>query len=77
MEKLYEDNSYNNYSILSTNLTNSSHKFKNIYRRSSPVEIQSFGKNNFVLESKYQSKIANNNCDEYDYIENELKKSKK
>ena len=77
MEKLYEDNSYNNYSILSTNLTSGSNKFKNIYRRSSPVEIQSFGKNNFVLETKYKSKIDNNNNDEYDYIENELKRSKK
>lgn len=73
MDTKYDD-SYN-YSILSTNLTSSSKKFKNIYRMSSPVLIQSYGKNNFVVELKYNKK--NKNSDEYDFIESELKKNKK
>ena len=39
--------------------------------------IKTFGGNNFVYERKYQAKINNDIYDsEYDYIENELKKSK-
>lgn len=72
MDTKYEDS--NNYSILSTNLTNSSNKFKNIYRMSSPVLIQSYGDNNFAVELKYNKKNKNN--DEFDFIENELKKNK-
>lgn len=75
MKKQYEDNYYNNYSILSTNLGNSLGKFKKLYQMSSPVQIQSYGSNNFVVELKYIGKNKNN--DEYDYIENELKSSKK
>ena len=57
MEQKNEINSYNNnYSILSTNLTNNSNKYKQIYRISSPVLIQSYGKNNFVVELKYKTK---------------------
>ena len=75
MKEKFDDNSYNNYSILSTNLTSGSNKFKKIYRMSSPVLIQSYGNNNFVVDIKYKKK--NNNNDEYDFIENELKKTKK
>ena len=75
MEKQYEDNYYNNYSLLSTNLGNGSGKFKRIYQMSSPVQIQSYGSNNFIVELKYKGKNKNN--DEYDYIENELKSTKK
>lgn len=71
----YENNSYNNYSILSTNLTNGTNKFKKVYRMSSPVLIQSYGKNNFVVELKYKSNKNNN--DDYEFIEKELKKNKK
>ena len=75
----YENNSYNSYSILSTNLTNGngSNKFKKISRMSSPVYIQSFGKNNFVVELKYKTNKNNNNNDDYEFIEKELKKTKK
>ena len=76
MKEKFDDNSYNNYSILSTNLTCGSQKFKRIYRKSSPVLIQSYGNNNFVVEFKYKKKTNNNNNDEYDYIDNELKKTK-
>ena len=76
MKEKFDDNSYNNYSILSTNLTCGSQKFKKIYGMSSPVLIQSYGNNNFVVEFKYKKKNNNNN-DEYDYIENELKKTRK
>ena len=80
MEQKNEINSYNNnYSILSTNLTNNSNKYKQIYRMSSPVLIQSYGKNNFVVELKYKTKKKDNDKinDEYDFIEKELKKVKK
>ena len=77
----YENNSYNSYSILSTNLTNGTTKFKKVYRMSSPVIIQSFGKNNFVVELKYKTNNKNNNNnnnnDDYEFIEKELKKTKK
>ena len=78
MEKQYEENSYNTYS-LSTNLTNRSKEFNRIYRMSSPVLIQSYGSNNFVVELKHKNsnKIKNNYNDDYDYIENELKNTKK
>ena len=62
MKEKFDDNSYNNYSILSTNLTSGSNKFKKIYRMSSPVLIQSYGNNNFVVDIKYKKK--NNNKDE-------------
>lgn len=75
MEQQCEDNSYYNYSILSTNLTNGSNKFKKIFQLPNPVQIQSYGNNNFVVELKYTKKNKAN--DEYDYIEKELKKSKK
>ena len=73
----FEDNSYSNYSILSTNLTSGSHKFKKIYRMSSPVQMESYGNNNFLVELKFNTKKNNINNDEYDFIEKELKKSKK
>ena len=75
MKYQYEDNSYNSYSILSTNLTNGSNKFKKIFRKSSPFQFQSYGSNNFVIELKHNDKNKIN--EEYDYIEKELKKSKK
>ena len=73
----YENNSYNSYSILSTNLTNGTNKVTKISRMSSPVFIQSFGKNNFVVELKYKTNNKNNNNDDYEFIEKELKKTKK
>ena len=73
----FEDNSYSNYSILSTNLTSGSSKFKKIYRMSSPVQMESYGNNNFLVELKFNTKKNNINNDEYDFIEKELKKSKK
>ena len=73
----FEDNSYSNYSILSTNLTSGSNKFKKIYRMSSPVQMESYGNNNFLVELKFNSKKNNINNDEYDFIEKELKKSRK
>ena len=78
MEKHYEENSYNTYS-LSTNLTNRSKEFNRMYRMSSPVLIQSYGNNNFVVELKHKNsnKIKNNYNDDYDYIEKELKNTKK
>ena len=78
MDKQYEENSYNTYS-LSTNLTNRSKEFNIMYRMSSPVLIQSYGSNNFVVELKHKNsnKIKNNYNDDYDYIENELKNTKK
>ena len=42
----------NNYSIPSRNLANNSNKYKQIYRMSFPVLIQSYRKNNFVVELK-------------------------
>ena len=42
---------------------------------SSPFLIQSYGNNNFVVELKCNKKNKNN--DDYDYIEKELKNSKK
>ena len=78
MEKHYEENSYNTYS-LSTNLTNRSKEFNRIYRMSSPVLIQSYGSNNFVVELKHKNSnnLKNNYNDDYDYIEKELKNTKK
>ena len=74
MDQLGEDNIYNNYSILSANLTDGSNKFKKFFRMSSPVQIQSYGNNNFVVEIKNNDK---NKIGDDDYIEKELKKSKK
>jgi hypothetical protein len=74
MDQLGEDNNYNNYSILSANLTDGSNKFKKFFRMHSPVQIQSYGNNNFVLEIK---NIDKNKISDDDYIEKELKKSKK
>ena len=66
-----------NYTYLYNNLNPEVKKFTNIYRSLSPVVIKTFGGNNFVYERKYQAKINNDIYDsEYDYIENELKKSK-
>ena len=74
MDQQGEDNIYNNYSILSANLTDGSNKFKKFFRMSSPVQIQSYGNNNFVVEIKNNKK---NKINDDDYIEKELKKSKK
>ena len=73
MNRHYDENY--NYSILSNNLNNGSQNIRKIYRTKSPVEIQSYGNNNFVVELKYGKKNKNN--DEYDFIENELRKNTK
>ena len=73
MNRHYDENY--NYSFLSNNLNNGSQNIRKIYRIKSPVEIQSYGNNNFVIELKYEKKNKNN--DEYDFIENELKKNTK
>ena len=72
MSNRYDDNSYN-YSFLSTNLLAGSQKIRKINRMLSPVEIKSYGPNNFLVELNYRKKEPNN--DEYDYIEKELKKN--
>ena len=74
MKNHYDDNSYI-YSFLSNNLTNSPKILKS-NRLSSPVEIQSYGANNFVVDLQYKNNKKNNiSNDEYDYIEKELKKN--
>ena len=73
MNRHYDENY--NYSFLSNNLNNGSQNIRKVYRMKSPVEIQSYGNNNFVIELKYEKKNKNN--DEYDFIENELKKNTK
>ena len=66
-----------NYTYLYSNLSPEVKKNTKIYRSLSPVVIKTFGGNNFVYERKYQPQINNEIYDsEYDYIENELKKSK-
>ena len=66
-----------NYSHLFNNLSPKIKKISNIYRVSSPVVIKTFGDNNYVYERKYKSNLNNiDQNDVYDYIENELKKSK-
>jgi hypothetical protein len=52
MERQGEDNIYNNYSIFSANLTDGSNKFKKFFRMSSPIQIQSYGNNNFFVKIK-------------------------
>lgn len=68
-----------NYSYLYNNLSPENKKYTNIYRALSPVVIKTFGGNNFIYERKYKPNY-NYNIEildsEYDYIENELKKSK-
>lgn len=75
MNNHYDDNSYI-YSFLSNNLSNSTPKIWKFNRLSSPVEIQSYGANNFVVDLQYNKNKKNNiSNDEYDYIEKELKKN--
>ena len=65
-----------NYTYLYNNLSPEVKKITNIYRSLSPVVIKTFGGNNFVYERKYQVKTNNDiNDSEYEYIDNELKKS--
>lgn len=75
MEQQYGENN-NNYSILCNNLKVTPNKYKSLNRMFSPVLIQSYGSNNFVVELKYKTKNSKN-TDDYDYIENELKSTKK
>ena len=72
----YEDN---NDSILRNHLSINSNKYKKPDKVSSSVEIQSFGKNNFVLELKYNihNKAPHDYDYDYDYIENELRRRQK
>ena len=68
-----------NYSYLYNNLSPNNKKYTNIYRALSPVVIKTFGGNNFIYERKYKPNYNYNTeifDSEYDYIENELKKSK-
>ena len=68
-----------NYSYLYNNLSPENKKYTNTYRALSPVVIKTFGGNNFIYERKYKPNFNYNNeifDSEYDYIENELKKTK-
>ena len=76
MDQIYGENYYSNYSTLCNNLTAGPSKFKNLNKIFSPVLIESYGNNNFVVELKYKTKNSKN-TDDYDYIENELKSTKK
>lgn len=76
MDQIYGENYYSNYSTLCNNLTAGPSKFKNINKIFSPVLIESYGNNNFVVELKHRTKNSKN-TDDYDYIENELKTTTK
>ena len=76
MDQIYGENYYSNYSTLCNNLTAGPNKFKNLNKIFSPVLIESYGSNNFVVELKPKTKNSKN-TDDYDYIENELKSTKK
>ena len=65
-----------NYYSLYNNLSPKQKKFSNIYIPISPVVIKTFGGNNYVYERKNNYNINNEQNDVYDYIENDLKKSK-
>ena len=66
-----------NYIYLYNNLSPEIKKYTNIYRSLSPIVIKNFGGNNFIYERKYKKKPINEIYNsEYDYFENELKKSK-
>ena len=65
-----------NYYSLYNNLSPKQKKFSNIYIPISPVVIKTFGGNNYVYERKNNYNINNEQNELYDYIENDLKKSK-